>query len=196
MSEATSVISRPVAVTAGVFGLLALIVGLIWWSAPQSGTADLASDDLVLAQADEAEGEDAEGDVALQSVDVTYDFFLARDPFESIMPPDEPPPPTDPTDPTDPSDPTDPDDPTEPDGACRTNEEAVCDGIVVAVTAVEAQQATIQVDGVGYVVVPGQTFAERFSLVRIVDGECVDLLYMDGDEAEVFRLCVGDPTAK
>ena len=192
----SAVMNRRVAVTVAVIGLLAMAVGLLWWNSPERGTAGASGDELVLAQGED-EDED-EGEVAqLETVEVTYDFFLARDPFESIMP--EPPPtdPADPDDPTDPDEPTDPSDPVDPDnGVCQTNQEAVCDGRVVALLDVKEDQATIEVDGTAYVVAPGQSFATNFLLMGFAEGDCVDVLYMDGDEADTFRICVGDDVVK
>ena len=195
MSIVTHLTRRPVVLTAILAALLAIAVALTWWSPPQSGTAGAVGDGSVLAQAEDEDDEADDGEVAqLETLDVTYDVFLARDPFESIMPPEPVTDPTDPTDPDDPTDPTDPDDPNN--GICQTNQEAVCDGRVVSVLEVEDDQATIEVDGLAYVVSPGQAFANNFMLIRIAGDECVDLMYLDGDEADIFRLCVGDGVAK
>ena len=178
--------------------VVALLAAAWWlvWDGRESGAAGSDGEEDILAQGDEEDEADDGDALDLATVEVTYDFFLARDPFESIRPP-EPvtvdPDPTDPSDPTDP-DPTDPD-PTDPDAACVVGAEAVCDGIVVDLIETDATQATIQVDGVTYVVSPGDAFAQRFVLLGI-DGECAEILYQNGDEAEVFTLCVGDTVAK
>lgn len=200
--------------------LLLAAVGALWWALADGrdqGTASSSgSDEVVLAQSDEGDAEPDEPEVASVELDVTYEVFLARDPFESIRPPE--PAATDPDDAngdgngngtgdssdgsTDPDDPTDPSAPDSKDpvdgngnGPCRTGTEAVCDGTVVVLQSVTATSATIQVGGVSYAVAPGDVFAGNFQLLRI-DGDCVDILYLDGDEADVFELCDGDIVAK
>lgn len=201
----------------GVVLLLAAVGGL-WWTLVDGRAQGMASssgsDELVLAQSDDEEAEQGEAEAAPVTLDVTYEVFLARDPFESIRPP-EPvaadPDPDDPngngsTSPTNGStDPNGSPDPSAPgskdpvsgsgDGPCRTGTEAVCEGTVVVLESVTATSATIQVGGVSYAIAPGDVFAGNFQLLRI-DGDCVDILYLDGDEADVFRLCDGDVIAK
>jgi hypothetical protein len=173
------------------FALLA-IVGAAWWlmldAGRDSGAAG-AGGEVILAQADADDAD--EGDVIdLASIEVTYDYFLARDPFESIRPPE--PVSTDPG-----SSNGDPGngDPGNDDGVCRTGTEAVCNGTVVVLRGVADGSASIEVNGVTYEVEPGGVFASSFQLIRI-EGSCVDILYLEGDEAEVFRLCDGDTVAK
>jgi hypothetical protein len=55
--------------------------------------------------------------------------------------------------------------------------------------------ARIQVAETTHDVAPGDSFAQNFQLVRI-SGNCVDILYSNGDEAEVFRLCDGESVSK
>lgn len=192
--------------------VILLLLGLGWWLLDTGRDGGAAGSDgtVILAQADEEEGEDDAETIELASIEVTYDFFLARDPFESIRPPEpvtapsdpsDPTSPTQPTDPTSPTQPTDPSDPTSPtpppgdDTTCTTGVEAVCDGIVVSLLDVDATTARIQVDQTTYDVEPGESFAQNFQLVRI-SGGCVDILYSNGDEAEVFRLCDGESVSK
>lgn len=148
---------------------------------------------------------------------VTVEVFLARDPFDPVVP--EPVPATDASDPSgpgpsdDPSlpgDPAAPGDPSapgvpvtspgtqpiSPDAAtCVGQTELVCNGLVVAlidVTTVDDEQtAIIQVDATVYEVTAGQRFAGFFE-VRAIDGRCVSLLF--GDDA--FQLCHGDSVFK
>ena len=202
--------AHPVALSALALGTLLLAALTVWMLlgdvvGPNQAVDSGSQDELILAQ-DDADGDEDTDDQALQqaAIEVTYDAFLSRDPFESIMPPepvaDDPADPSDPTSPTDPSAPTaptDPDDPSRPadkdDGVCRTGAEAVCEGTVVVVTAVSADAATIEVNGTPFTVVPGQSFATNFTLLRI-DDACADLLYLEGDEADAFRQCVGGAT--
>ena len=199
--------AHPVTLSALAVGTLLLAALTTWmllgdFVGPNQAVDSGSQDELILAQDDTDDDDDAD-DLALQqaAIEVTYDAFLSRDPFESIMPPepvaDDPADPTDPADPSDPLAPTDPDDPSRPadkdDGVCRTGTEAVCEGTVVVVTAVSPEAATIEVNGTPFTVVPGQSFATNFTLLRIED-TCADILYLDGDEAETFRQCVGGAT--
>ena len=71
--------------------------------------------------------------------------------------------------------------------ACRTDGEVVCDGVVVSIVeTLEPPAAVIEVDGVRYVAVVGDSFAERFRLLS-VDGDCALIQYGD----ETFRQCIG-----
>jgi hypothetical protein len=149
---------------------------------------------------------------------VTYDVFLARDPFDPVVP--EPVAATTETVETQPS--TEPDavqpvdtstddgnqsggddfgstpvDGTDPTDACRGDggEEVVCNGHVVSLQSLTSGAeplAVIQVDTVVYGVVPGQVFAERFQFLDVVDDRTVRLLYGD----EVFRVSVGERVMK
>jgi hypothetical protein len=142
---------------------------------------------------------------------VTYDVFLARDPFDPVVP--EPVAAASETVPTQPS--TEPDvvqpvdtstdddfDATPDDGAdatdaCRGDggEEVVCNGHVVTLQSLTdgaEPLAVIQVDTAVYGVVPGQVFAERFQFLDVVDARTVRLLYGD----EVFRVTVGERVMK
>ena len=200
MSTSAEIRRRSAGWSIVVGALILALGGAAWWlvwDGRDSGAAASDADDVVLAVADEDDEAEEGGEFDFATIEVTYDFFLARDPFESIRPPE--PVTADPTDPdpTDP-DPTDPDptDPTDPDeDACAVGAEAVCDGIVVDLLEANTAEATIQVDGVTYVVSPGDAFAQNFALLDI-DGDCAEILYQNGDEAEVFTLCVGDTVAK
>jgi hypothetical protein len=142
---------------------------------------------------------------------VTYDVFLARDPFDPVVP--EPAAAASETVETQPS--TEPDavqpvdtsteddfgaapvDGTDPTDACRGDggEEVVCNGHVVTLQSLTngaEPLAVIQVDTVVYGVVPGQVFAERFQFLDVVDARTVRLLYGD----EVFRVSVGERVMK
>lgn len=188
-----------------------LVLGLVVWSSAVGSGPEQAvqsgDGEVVLAQEDgNAANVEADDAAAMIPLEVSYDVFLARDPFESIMPEtadgtstngngsD----PSDPDAPDSPSDPNDPDDPSVPvgkDPECRTGSEAVCDGIVLVVTATTGDTATIEVNGVEFVVTPGQTFATNFTLLSI-EGDCVGILYLNGDEATTFSQCIGDSRVK
>lgn len=146
---------------------------------------------------------------------VTYEVYLARDPFEPVREPEA----TDggagdqngsagddggtgtPDDPDSPDDPSapDPDDPDEPSGdpSCAGSEdERVCDGRVVSLLEVTEQDgelvAEIQVDTTIYTVHKDQVFATQFELESFEGTECVMLTFA----SETFRLCVGESTLK
>ena len=131
---------------------------------------------------------------------VTYEIYLARDPFDPVVPEEEPTPaePT-PDDPDDPDAPVpDPDDPDAPSPApsddptidpnddpatprdpdrdrCMGDEELVCDGHVVSlmdiVTKDGERLAVLQVDSTIYEVREGEVFADRFKLLDIGQDE-------------------------
>jgi hypothetical protein len=147
----------------------------------------------------------------------TYEVFLARDPFEPVVPEPEPEA-TSGTGEATPGDEPAPSlgeapavgDPVVPpvtgqdpvrveprpgDDTCIGSEELVCNGQVLTlvdiVTANGEQVAVIQVDTTIYEVQRGQTFAGNYQLSAI-DGSCIILLY--GDDG--FRLCRGDVVLK
>lgn len=141
---------------------------------------------------------------------VSYELFLARDPFEPVVPEPEPEPepvdPTDPLDPTDPAAPTDPTDPADPadpttpgngvaNGGCVGDVEVVCDGRVLSVIEVSESNgefvAVIQVDTMRYEVGVGDTFADVFEVVSI-SADQVRILFGD----RVVRILVGDNALK
>ena len=168
-ASGASVIARhPRVLVAGIAALaVVLVFATVGMQAPgvmSDGPEHLA----VLAQetTDDADGgpdepaEPGDAEEAVEAVTVTYEVYLARDPFEPVVPeevsepeptdpePEDPadPDPTDPDprapgDPSDPHspdpdpsdpDPTDPTEPSDPDG-CVGNDEVVCDGHVVSV---------------------------------------------------------------
>ena len=150
---------------------------------------------------DAVEQLDAEGDVVPAGMlpAVTYEIFLARDPFEPVVPEVVEPvadqdPTNDPSDPSDPSSPADPGDgtpmiPREPgDPRCAGDQELVCDGRVITLLDVttigEQQVAVIQVDTTIHEVLVGQTFADNLE-VRAIDGSSVTIAY--GDVTFVIR---------
>ena len=136
---------------------------------------------------------------------VSYELFLARDPFEPVVPEPEPEDPVDPADPADPAAPTDPADPADPaaptpgtgvtNGPCTGDVEVVCDGRVLSVVEIFEVNgelvAVIQVDTMRYEVRAGDTFADVFEVVSITPDE-VRLLFGD----RVVRIRVGDNALK
>ena len=196
----------------GSVALLALVaVVLIAEPAPVDVPQALPPADIAATEGEDGtETEDvAEEAVALPMV--SYELFLARDPFEPVVPEPEPEPepepdPTDPTDPADPADPgdpvdpTDPTDPTRPDpgvtnGPCFGDIEVVCDGRVLTVIEVFQSNgefvAVLEVDTMRYEVRAGDTFADVFEVVSISADE-VRLLFGD----RVTRVEVGDNALK
>jgi hypothetical protein len=169
--------------------------------------------DVVSAQEeiDEQDVEASELDELDQALPVvTYEIYLARDPFDPVVPEPEPEPATggpdapapDPGDPDAPA--PDPDDPdaraSDPDGpaapprdGCAGDVEVVCDGHVVTLQEVAegGQVAVIQVDTALYEVRSGETFAERFRLLSIEQDRVTALF---GDER--FTLPLGDRVLK
>ena len=153
---------RPLLVVAGLcLGVVGLVgVALLWTGGDDAGPGEL--DDVVPAQetTEEPEEDDLEDEVAEPMPVVTYEIYLARDPFDPVVPepvddttdpeapdPDDPDAPDpddpdapDPDDPDapDPDDPVapDPDDPDAPDpddpDRCVGDEEVVCNGEVVS----------------------------------------------------------------
>jgi hypothetical protein len=212
---------------------IVLLVGVVVVAVVVAVVAFLGGDDdltepvaaegseLVASEALEAPSLAADvSDVELAALPtVTYDVYLARDPFDPVIP--EPVAAAGETVQTQPStepdaaqpvgsDPTDdatqpggddvgdtPDDGADPTDACRGDggEEVVCNGHVVTLQSLTngaEPLAVIQVDTVVYGVVPGQVFAERFQFLDVVDDRTVRLLYGD----EVFRVSVGERVMK
>jgi hypothetical protein len=204
---------------------IVLLVGVVVVAVVVAAVAFLGGDDdltdpvaaegseLVASEAPEAPSLAADvSDVELAALPtVTYDVFLARDPFDPVVP--EPVAAASETVETQPS--TEPDavqpvdtsteddfgaapvDGTDPTDACRGDggEEVVCNGHVVTLQSLTngaEPLAVIQVDTVVYGVVPGQVFAERFQFLDVVDARTVRLLYGD----EVFRVSVGERVMK
>jgi hypothetical protein len=208
---------RPLVLTLVLLLVVGMAAGAAWWvlgddaapdvvdvAAPAPATASPASDTDVSV---------ADGDVELVALPTaTYEIFLARDPFEPVVPEDvqsgegtaaTPVSGSDDTSNTDDdngaTDPSDSADATDPDTAgsgCTRQGEVVCDGRVVSLVDVTTGSdgeaiAAVQVDTTIYEVVPGQTFAGSFQL-RAIDGQCVSLLH--GDDG--FQLCTGDRVLK
>ena len=197
---------RGLVVVLGVAGT-AIVAGLAIWLGSASNDdpeRGVPLDDPSLTV--ESEGEDI---VEAEAVDepiplplVTYELFLARDPFEPVVPepvPD-PPAPTDPAAPA-PDDPNGPPDPTDPNnnanseanGACTGTVEVVCNGRVLSVIEIAEENgeiiAVIQVDTMRYRVGVGDVFADNFQVisispdqVRILFGDRVSLIEV-GDNA-------------
>lgn len=169
---------------------------------------------------DSQDGDDEESPTATQAVTpvVTYDVFLSRDPFEPVVPeeepasvtdpagPGDPAAPTEPSDPSQPSDPADPSDPsngggTQPvspsDPDCRSGAEVVCEGRVL--TAIDIFRdgddyvAVIQVDTTIFEVRRGQQFSTDPAF-RVVDLTATSVTLQVGDDAFVLR--TGDTVLK
>jgi hypothetical protein len=195
--------------------LTALTATIVLAAGEDPGTS-LATSVPAAASADDEVDASAEGQAAGETPllpIVTYEVFLSRDPFDPVVPEDEPAPDdggtTAPGDPTaTPGDPTTapnlPGDPVATPGSpsptpgepCRGTSEVVCDGRVVNLIDVSTTLdgvaiAVVQVDTTVYEVGVGERFAGVFE-VRAIDGRCVTLLY--GDDA--FQLCRGDTVLK
>lgn len=144
---------------------------------------------------------------------VTYEVFLARDPFEPVREPATPvaPDPGDATPPTA----TPPTDPTQPPPAngeppppanglpptnggtfqgCHGEEEVVCDGRVVTLLDITQQDgrrvAVIQVDETVYTVAQGDVFADHFFL-RLIEDDSVIIVYGDGHRIHLYERSTG-----
>jgi len=219
---------RGLLVVLGVVGAV-VVAGLAVWlgSAPGDtpGSRSLPDEPALTAEGegeddqDQATEEEQAGDEAIPLPLVTYELFLARDPFEPVVP--EPV--------AAPSDPTDPDgsgsngngsdangsgdsngnDSTNgnsnsssngnssgnSNGGCSGTSEVVCDGRVLTVIEVFEQNgellAVIQVDTMRYQVAVGDIFADYFQAVSI-SPDRVRVLYGDS----VVTIDVGDNALK
>ena len=187
-----------------------IVAGIAVWlvtspdGAPSSGIPD--------APALAASGETDEESEPVEAVDepiplplVSYELFLARDPFEQVVTepapdPTEPVDPTDPTAPTDPSTPPDPTDPSDPNnsnanGQCTGTTEVVCDGRVLTVIEIVEENGelivVIQVDTMRYRVGVGDVFADNFQVISVTPDQ-VRILY--GDRVSFIE--VGDNALK
>ena len=205
---------RSIVVAVGLVAAVALVaaaVGLL------SGEREGHVADTALAAVDDpdaTEGDagvdgledlpDADEEFLPDTLTVTYEIYLARDPFDPVVPEEEPEPaPTDPDDPDapDPDDPDapapDPDDPDAPapDERCEGEEEVVCNGHVVSLLEIDEvdgeQVATIQVDTTVYDVRTGERFAAHFNLLRI-EGDRATIQFGD----EIFHARLGDHVLK
>jgi hypothetical protein len=205
----------------GGAALATIVVGVIFLGGTGASVPERATTDVSSAQAAQAvtQTEDEAEPFILPTV--TYDVYLARDPFEPVRTPPvtaagsttdggtvpvpadgtapPPPPPaagepvSSPTDPS-PSEPgTLP--PTNGEAACQGQDEVVCDGQVVTLaelTSRDGQRAVVvQVDSSMYTVTEGEVFARYFRLLRI---ESDGALFGYGDETFVLR--VGGRTLK
>ena len=203
---------RTMWLAAGLGGVALLaVVGVVLLAepAPVDEPQALPPLDAAATEADD-DAEQGAGEEPVVLPMVSYELFLARDPFEPVVPEPEPAPdptdplaPTDPTDPADPTDPSAPIDPTDPsvpapgvtNGPCTGDTEVVCDGRVLSVVEVFESNgefvAVIQVDTMRYEVRAGDTFADVFEVVSISADE-VRLLFGD----RVVRILVGDNALK
>lgn len=122
---------------------------------------------------------------------VTYEVFLARDPFEPVREPPASPQPSPPANGDDPSG----DAPPPPERGCEQRGEVVCNGRVVSLLDVVQRDGDaliiVQVGDVVHEVRRGETFANNFVALQIEEG-CVRFLHSD----EQFRLCVGGQVQK
>lgn len=202
---------RGLIVILGVAGT-AIVAGLaVWLGSSSSVDPDqgVPLDDPALTA--EADAEDtAEAEAVTEPIAlplVTYELFLARDPFEPVVPEPVPDPPA-PTDPATPAPddgngpaPSDPGDTTvgnsnsEANGACTGTVEVVCEGRVVTVVELAEENGelvvVIQVDTMRYRVAVGDVFADNFQVISI-SPEQVRILYGD----RVARIEVGDNALK
>lgn len=182
-------------------GLLAVI---LFPADGQQDASERSAEQLPAAEPAAGHGGDDLHSTSVLAADlpVADGVFLSRDPFEPVVPEEEPAPDPDPTDPDpdDPdADPTDPDDPdpvdTDPDG-CQDNAELVCDGQVLTLLEVSDPNgdptAVFQVNTTQYEVSPGDAFADGFVLEQITGNGCAWVSY--GDEAHLQ--CPGEVRLK
>ena len=162
--------------TIALAALAALVV--VWFAVNGQGDRQVAATDTeVVAQADEDADEDAVATSDVVGVEVTYEAFLSRDPFESIRP-EAPEPPADPVN----DDPND--DP--------SNDEAVNGELMIEVLEVSETGARIRIGSTVYAPNVGDVFGDDLRLVRVI-GDCVEL--QQGDVLLPI-LCAGEATAK
>lgn len=183
--------------------LTALVVIVVWTAG--SVTSDPGPRTLPDSSPAAVEGED--GVEASESADepivlplVTYELFLARDPFEPVVPEPAPPAPSAPTDPSDPDASGDPDSTgnsaTAPaPSRCVSGTEVVCEGRVITVIEVFEQNgemiAILQVDTMRYEVRAGDVVLDTFEIVSVSPNEVRVLV---GDR--VVETLVGDNALK
>ena len=187
--------------------LMLLVLGVLpsHDSSPLPSTVPATEETEDLGAVQESEGDTLATVIPL----VTQEIFLARDPFDPVVPApvEAAPEDTDPSAPegTDPSAPVDPSQSGSPvlpvprtpgDDPCEGQQEVVCDGQVVTlldlVKDLEGQDvAVIQAGSLVYEVRVGDTFATYFQ-VRSIEPPCVRLQY--GDEG--FQLCLGKAVMK
>jgi len=198
---------RPLLISMGA-ALAALVVVVVWTAG--SVTSDPGPQALPDSAPAAVEGED---DVeAAESADepvllplVTYELFLARDPFEPVVPEPAPSAPNaQPSAPTDPSDPDAP--PADPNSTensdtapapsrCVSGTEVVCDGRVITVIEVFEQNGEmlviLQVDTMRYEVRAGDVVLDTFEIVSVSADEVRVLV---GDR--LVEIIVGDNALK
>lgn len=202
----------------GPRGLLAILgvtgamvaAGLVVWlgTAPDDDAAPVAlpADTALTAEGDSEEAAAEAVDDSIPLPLVTYELFLARDPFEPVVPEPvaAPPAPTDPVAPT-PDDPNGPIDPSDPDnnsnsidnanGVCTGVVEVVCEGRILIVIEIAEENgepvAVIEVDTMRYRVGVGDVFADNFQVVSISPAQ-VRIVFGD----RVVQLEVGDNALK
>lgn len=227
MLDDASAFRRPLLVVLGLVVLAAMVMGsLAWFGTPSDPDVAVLSEQEEAPDGETDVAEDAEstepGDEGMEPLPVTtYEVYLARDPFDPVVPEDEPtdsngqttdpdgstdpdtpaPDPDDPASSPDPDDPDapspGPDDPSAPGSGCEGDQqEVVCDGRVVSLLEVASDAdgsdlAVIQVDTTVYEVRHGERFASNFELSAF-QGECVSVLH--GDEG--FQLCEGERVLK
>ena len=197
---------RGLVVILGVAGT-AIVAGLAVWLGsassedPEQGMP--LEEPSLAAESDDDDTSDAvAADEPIPLPLVSYELFLARDPFEKVVPdpaPDTTAPvdPTDPTAPVDPTqpDPSDPNDAANANGRCTGTTEVVCDGRVLSVIEIAEENgelvAVIEVDTMRYRVGVGDVFADNFQVVSI-SPEQVRIIY--GDRVSVIE--VGDNALK
>ncbi|MEX2549492.1 MAG: hypothetical protein WD638_04635 [Nitriliruptoraceae bacterium] len=199
----------------GLLLLVALVGPGVSGPAGDDGPTPLPPAEVMAESSSESESEPeaAETDEAVVLPVVAENIYLSRDPFDPVVPEEEPGDGgnggngdssgdgTDGTDGTDGDGSTDPDDGTngdpiappapDADSTCTGEEELVCDGQVVTLEGTsgsgDSRTASIKVNSTTYVVAVGDTFATHFTLLGF-DGDCVNIRYGDDPGIE-SRLC-------
>lgn len=180
---------RPVLLALAV----AVSIGAVAVTGFMLGGAGGASDvqgEVVLAQ--ESSEEDAvngeTGEIPPETIDVTFDVFLSRDPFEPVLPEVvEEPDPTGTQDPTDPSDPGAPGQPTDPAEPGLPSKEPTPEVMETTTGSGGSPVAIIRVGTTTYEVAIGEVFGDVYRLIG-VDGDCATWLHGDSMQSA----CVGD----
>ncbi len=191
--------SSMLGVVSGVLGGLGLLLLVALVGPGVGGSGDdatvipLPPAEIVTEASTDAEGEAGTGqaDEAIALPIVAENIYLSRDPFEPVVPEDEPGDGNDGTsgNGTNGDGSPDPDgtngDPVPPptpdaDSTCVGSDELVCDGQVVTLEGTsgsgDSRTASIKVNSTTYVVAVGETFAANFVLLGF-DGDCVDIRY-------------------
>jgi hypothetical protein len=229
LTDAEGTTSKRMPLLLGILALTLVALGAGYFflfagtaSEPLATTDPLDGPTGALGTADEADVDAAEGDIVALPV-VTYDVYLARDPFDPVVPEPEPEasatPATGDGDGTEPvftggdgsvdgadGQPTDPSNPPDgsgegepgdgaPEGGCRGEEEVVCDGQVLTLVDVATK------DGQPVAIIKVDT-----SIYEVPEGGVFATFYqvraIDGSCASVlygddgFTLCRGDRVLK